>query len=249
MRRNNKDFLDSEYEVKRDLAAAYRLLAHFKMDDLTYTHLSARLSEANVFFIYPFGSLFEEVTVSSLMKVDFNGNILEGQEEQYNQTGYVIHSSIYKKRKDINAIFHLHTTAGVAVSTMMCGLLPLSQFSFHFYKRLSYHTYNSLALDHDQHGKNLQEDLGNNKAMILNNHGTLACGTSIQEAFFYAYYLEQACKVQCAAMQSGQQLIMPPAPVCEQAAKDMRDFEPDLGQRDWKALLRMLDKIDPAYKN
>jgi ribulose-5-phosphate 4-epimerase/fuculose-1-phosphate aldolase len=249
MRYAHEKSIESEYSIKRDLAAAYRLLAHFKMDDLTYTHLSARAPGSNVFIIYPFGSLFEEVTASSLMKVDCNGNIVEGQEEQYNQTGYVIHSAIYKKRKDIHAIFHLHTTAGVAVSTMKCGLMPISQFSFHFYNRLSYHNYNSLALDHDQHGNNLQEDLGNHKAMILNNHGTLTCGASIQEAFFYAYYLEQACKVQCAALQSGQQLMMPSAPVCEQAASDMCDFEPNLGQRDWKALVRMLDKKDPSYKN
>jgi ribulose-5-phosphate 4-epimerase/fuculose-1-phosphate aldolase len=248
MFKNAKQFSQYEYALKCNLAAAYRLFAYFKMDDLTYTHLSARLPSTDFYFIYPFGYLFEEVTASSLLKVDLDGNILEGTEEQYNQTGYIIHGSIYRKRPDVNAIFHLHTTAGVAVSVMKCGLLPLSQFSFHFHNRLSYHDYNSLALDDKQHGIKLQEDLGDNKALILRNHGTLTCGRTVSEAFFRAYYLEQACKVQCQALQTGQELVFPPEAICEQAAKDMRNFETDLGQRDWKALLRKLSK-DPTYKD
>ncbi len=238
-----------ERAIRIQLAAAYRILADMKMDDLTYTHLSARLPGADAYFIYPFGFLFEEVTASSLLKVSLDGKILEGQESQYNQTGYVIHGNIYKKRPDVNAIFHLHTTAGVAVSAMECGLLPLSQFSFHFYNRLAYHGYDSLTLDHQRQGGNLVKDLGKKKAMILHNHGTLTCGATVQEAFLYMYFLERACSVQCAVLSSGQKVIIPPHEVCEQAAQDVRDFEPDFGGRDWATLLRKLDRIDPTYKD
>src|SRR5438876_7376447 len=160
-----EDSMD-EKVVRTHLAAAYRILAAQKMDDLTYTHLSVRLPGSDSYFIYPFGLLFEEVTASCLLKVSLDGEVLEGTESQYNKTGYVIHGSIYKKRPDINAIFHLHTIAGIAVSAMDCGLLPLSQFSFHFYNRVSYHEYDSLALDHQRQGENLAHDLGRTKALF-----------------------------------------------------------------------------------
>mgnify|MGYP000004511572 CR=1 FL=1 len=241
--------LTDEYLVRKNLAAAYRILAMLNMDDLTYTHLSARLPGANWYFIYPFGLLFEEITASTLLKVSLEGEILEGKESEYNQTGYVIHGNIFKNRPDVNAIFHLHTTAGVAVSAMECGLLPLSQFSFHFYNRLAYHPYDSLALDHQRQGTNLAQDLGDKKALILQNHGTLTCGETIHEAFLYAHFLEQACKVQCSALATGQKMIIPPPPVCEQAARDLREFEPDFGIRDWTALLRKLERSDPRYRD
>lgn len=238
-----------ERQVRMDLAAAYRLLADLGMDDLTYTHLSARLPGANAYFIYPFGFLFEEVTASSLLKVSLDGDILEGSEYQYNRTGYVIHGSIYKRRPEINAIFHLHTTAGIAVSALECGLLPLSQFSLHFYKQIAYHRYDSLALDHNKQGEALAHDLGQDKAMFLKNHGTLTCGGSIPEAFLYMHFLEQACRVQCSALSSGQRLVFPSEETCEKATKDLREFEPQFGMRDWKALIRKLDRTDPSYRD
>lgn len=241
--------VNREKDVRIQLAAAYRILADLKMDDLTYTHLSARLPGSDAYFIYPFGLLFEEVTASNLLKVSLEGDVLEGKESQYNKTGYVIHGSIYKNRPDINAIFHLHTTAGIAVSVMDCGLLPLSQFSFHFYNQIAYHTYDSLALENQRQGENLVRDLGQRKAMMLCNHGTITCGTTIHEAFLYTHFLEQACKVQCAALASHQKMILPPHEVCEQAARDVRNFEPNFGIRDWTALLKKLDRIDPSYKD
>lgn len=228
----------TENEICQNLAFAYQFLAEFRMDDLTYSHLSARVPGKDYFYIYPFGFLFSEVTAQSLLKVSLEGEVLDGHEMQYNKTGYVIHSNIYRARDDINAIFHLHTTAGVAVSAMEPGLLPISQFSFHFYNRIVYHTYNSLALDHKEHGTKLVEDLAHYKVMMLRNHGTLTCGATIHEAFFYAYYLEQACKVQCHALASGQPLIYPSPAICERAAYDMQSFEQDLGYRDWQALKR-----------
>lgn len=240
--------INAEKSLRIQLAAAYRIMALLQMDDLTYTHLSVRLPGADSYFIYPFGLLFEEVTASCLLKVTLEGKVLEGKESQYNQTGYVIHGNIYKNRPEINAVFHVHSTAGVAVSAMNCGLMPLSQFSFHFYNRLAYHAYDSLALDHERQGMNLVRDLGQKKALILKNHGTLTCGETIHEAFLYAYFLEQACKVQCAALAGGQKLVIPSKKVCEQSAQDLRNFEPDFGIRDWTALVRKLEREDPSYK-
>jgi ribulose-5-phosphate 4-epimerase/fuculose-1-phosphate aldolase len=227
-------------EIRENLALAYRMLAHLKMDDLTYTHLSARVPGRDCYYIYPFGLLYSEVTAQNLLMVSFEGEVIEGSELQYNRTGYVIHSAIYKARPDIHAIFHCHSHAGVAVSAMECGLLPISQFALHFYNRIAYHRYNSLALDPKEHNEALIGDLAHHKTMILENHGTLSCGSTLHEALFYTYHLEQACKVQCLALQSGQPLIIPPADVCEKAVHDLLNFEQDLGFRDWQALKRLI---------
>ena len=127
-------------------------------------------------------------------------------------------------------------------------MLPLSQFAMHFYNQLAYHSYDSLALENERQGEKLAHDLGQKKAMLLCNHGSLTCGATIHEAYLYMHFLEQACRVQCAALASNQQMILPPHKVCEQAAQDVRNFEQDFGIRDWRALLRRLDRIDPTYK-
>ncbi len=237
----------SAQKIRKDLAACYQIFAMLEWDDLTYTHISARIPGDDAYYIYPFGMLFEEVTASSLLKVSLNGEVLEGTESQYNRTGYVIHGAIYQNRPDVNAVIHLHTTAGVAVSAMKSGLLPISQFSYHFYNRIATHTYDSLALDHDRHGKQFFNDLENHKAMLLQNHGTLTCGGDLQEAFLYMHFLEQACQVQCKALAGGNELHTPPPEICEQAFQDMRNFEPEFGHRDWKALLRKLDREGSTY--
>jgi ribulose-5-phosphate 4-epimerase/fuculose-1-phosphate aldolase len=236
--------ISNETRLRNDLALLYRFLAYLGLDDLTYTHVSARIPREDAFLIYPFGLLFEEVTPQSLLKVSFEGQVLEGEEYQYNQTGYALHSSLYQARSDIHAAVHLHTYAGVAVSAMACGLLPISQFSFHFYEQLSYHRYDSLVLGQEQ-GETLAQDLGKNFCMFLKNHGTLTCGKTLQEALFYTIYLEKACIVQTQAMGKGIEtswLSMPSPKVCRQARDDMRAFEPDLGRRDWIALERLLTK-------
>lgn len=232
--------MTAEQKTRYELALAYQFLAYLQLDDLTYTHLSARPLGADFFFIHPFGKLFCEVTPQNLLKVDLDGRVLEGTEAQYNQTGYVIHTGVYKHRPDVNAIIHLHTPAGVAVSAQICGLLPISQFSFHFYNQLSYHAYDSLALDFEKQGTKLAADLGQNLCMLLKNHGTLTCGTTLQEAFFYTVYLEKACLVQTKTGIDLKNLWVPSPAVCEKARQDMRQFEPDLGQRDWQALERVL---------
>lgn len=233
----------SNDEVRVNLALAYQMLAYLKMDDLTYTHLSARVPGKDCYYIYPFGLLYSEVTPNNLLTVTFDGEVVEGSEIQYNKTGYVIHSAIYKARPDLNAIFHCHSHAGVAVSAMQCGLLPISQFALHFYNRVAYHRYNSLALNPMEHTEALVQDLGDYKTMILQNHGTLTCGATLHEAMFYTYHLEQACKVQCLALQSGQPLILPSEEVCQKAVHDLLSFEKELGIRDWQALKRRMSAL------
>ena len=230
-------------KIKEDLAYAYRILANLGMDDHTYTHLSARPKDASYYYIYPFGYRFDEVTSSCLLKVSLNGEILEGKERQYNKTGYVIHGSIYRNRAELNAIFHLHTIASLAVSAMKSGLLPISQWALHFYERVSYHDYNALALDDSKHGDPMIKDLADNKVMFFRNHGFAACGANIQEALFYCYHLELACKTQVAALSCNSELIIPSHEICHQACKDMLSFEKNLGERDWEAWVRRVKKM------
>lgn len=227
--------------VKQNLSKCYYILSQKGLDDRTYTHLSARVPGENAYYIYPLGLLFSEASPDRLIKVDFEGRIIEGTETVFNATGYVIHASLYKARPDVNAIFHLHTPAGVAVSCQKEGLLPLSQFAFHFFNRLSYHTYDALCLDVERQGENLINDLGPvNKAMILRNHGTMTCGATPHEALFYTLFLEEACKVQIQALTAGREnLFIPSSDVCEEAYKNMTAFEQgDIGRRDFEALCR-----------
>jgi len=224
--------------IKQNISYAYRIISHLNMDDHTYTHLSARSADREHYYIYPFGLCFSEVTEDNLLKVTLGGEIIEGKEFQYNKTGYIIHGNIYKNRDDIDSVFHLHTTASVAVSVMKKGLMPLSQWALHFYNRIAYHNYNSLALDNNIHGTELINDLANYKVMLMRSHGMLTCGETIMEALFYAYHLEMACQAQCLALQSRQELILPPESVCEQAVKDLLGFEKNLGERDFNAWIR-----------
>ena len=231
-------------KIKYQLAVTYRMLAYLGLDDLTYTHLSARCPEnPQYYYIYPLGMLFEEVAPHNLLTVDLNGKVVEGEEESYNKTGYVIHGSIYKGRSDINAIFHLHTTAGIAVSSLKQGLMPLSQFALHFYNNYARHNYDALELDSNKQGEKIAHDLANHKVILMNNHGTLTCGSTIEEAFFYTHHLEQACLVQCNLMGQLDNCIIPEPKVCERAVMDLHNFEKNLGVRDWKALERKMKRL------
>lgn len=226
--------------IKTELAWAYRILAHLKWDDHTYTHLSVRdPDDENAFYIYPFGLRFEEVTPEQLLRVSLDGEILEGQEFQYNRTGYIIHGNIYKHRRDLNAVFHLHTPETVAVSVQAAGLLPISQWALHFYGRVSYHGYDSLALVHEQ-GQGLIRDMGKNSVMLLRHHGLLTCGRTVQEAMFYTYHMQKACETQCLVLSMNQPYLTPPTAVCEKAVGDLLTFEKNLGERDWTAWVRAL---------
>lgn len=231
--------------IRTDLAHAYRILAHLGMDDHTYTHLSSRGS-GEYFYIQPFGMRFEEVTPENLLQVSFDGEVIYGDEYQCNKTGYVTHSSVYKNRGDINAVFHVHTTAITAVSACQDGLLPISQWALHFFNKVSYHDYDSLLLDFDQTGK-LQTDLGDNYTMLMRNHGSVTCGRTIQEAMFYTYHLEQACKTQIAALSMGCDLIYPTRETCLKAVDDLLNFEKNLGQRDWLAWVSLIKRHSCSF--
>ncbi len=231
--------INDNTRIRKDLALAYNIMAHLGLDDHTYTHLSSRAAEGDAFYIYPFGLRYDEVTPDCLMKVKFDGTVLEGNEYQYNKTGYVIHGAIYQARTDLNHIFHTHTLHGVAVSSMKQGLMPISQWALHLYNRVAYHAYDSLALNTNQ-GTQILHDLGDKCVMLMRNHGALTSGRTIHEALFYAYHLEKACHAQCLALASGSELILPPQEVCEKAVQDLLTFEKDLGKRDWDAWVRLV---------
>ena len=229
-------------QVKQPLASAYKILAHLKLDDHTYTHLSARdINDPTAFYIYPFGFRFEEVEPDNLMKVLFDGTVLEGEEHQYNETGYVLHGNLYKHRPDIQAVFHLHTPETTAVSAMTEGLMPISQWALHFYGKVAYHDYDSLVLNGEQ-GSSLAADLGQGYVVMLRNHGFIACGRTIQEALFYTYHLQKACETQCLILSMNKPYITPSPETCEKAVADLLTFEKDLGKRDWEAWLRLLER-------
>lgn len=234
--------LDVDAEIRKKLAYAYRILGHLGLDDHTYTHLSARAADGESFYIYPFGLRFEEVTADNLIQASFTGNILKGREFQYNETGYIIHGAVYKARPDINAVFHIHTPEIVAVSACEKGLMPISQWALHFYNGISYHDYDSLALNKVQ-GNDLATDMGRNFNVLLRNHGSVTAGRTVEEAMFYTYHLQQACKAQCLALAMNQPLTMPTPETCEKAVRDLLTFENDLGARDWQAWVRLVDRL------
>lgn len=230
-----------EFTLRQKLALTYHLVAIKGWDNWTYTHISCRNEENTGFYLNPFKSLFKDVTSSSLVEVLFSK-----PSEQYfgkaNPTGVLLHNAIYQSRKDINAIFHLHTTSGVAVSTMKCGLLPISQFALHFYNSVSYHSYDSLLLDERDQCQNAAKDLGSHYAMFLENHGTLTAGSTIEEAFFFTHHLEEACRVQCLAMSCQTPLIYPSQSIGEKAHRDLMSFEEERGSRDWNAALSLISR-------
>ena len=227
--------------LRANLTHAYHIIAHWGLDDSTYAHISARTDE-NHFLILPFGHLFEEVTPESLLLTNLQGEVISGLEYQYNQTGYAIHGSIYKERPDINAIFHLHTHASIAVASSPNGLLPISQWALHFYNQIAYEDYNSLILETKTQGKSLAKQLGNHKVMLQRNHGILTCGSTLHEALFYVHHLEQACKVQAYSIPPKEGWVLPDHDTCLKAREDLLNFETNLGKRDWDAYVRQLTR-------
>lgn len=228
--------------MKDKLASAHQIISAWKMDDATYTHVSCR--DENDFHISPFGLLFEEVRTNDLVKINLlNGTLSPDSEfKLYNPTGLMIHSAIYESRGDIKAIIHLHTTSTIVVSSMKSGLLPVSQHALHFYNRVSYHKYDSMLLDERTQAQKLSEDLGQNNVMFLENHGFITCGKTIEEALFYTYHLEKACQIQISMSRSIDEYILPDKNVCEKACSELLSFEKNLGERDWKAWERKLQR-------
>jgi ribulose-5-phosphate 4-epimerase/fuculose-1-phosphate aldolase len=238
-----------EWEARVNLAACYRLAAHFRMTDLIYTHISARVpGPEHHFLINAFGLLWDEISASTLVKVTLDGDIVDDPTGNgINRAGYVIHSAVHRARPDIECVMHTHTAAGIAVSAQEDGLLPLSQHAMRFTNSIGYHDYEGLALELEEQAR-LVRDLGQHKAMILRNHGLLTCGASIAEAFDLMYYLERACQTQIGAMGGDAKLRMPAAGVAEKTALQFKNLPYKAKKTEWKALTRMLDKTDASYK-
>lgn len=236
-----------EWVTRVHLAACYRLCALNQWDDLIYTHISAAIpGEPEHYLINPFGMQFDEITASSLLKVNVQGELLPNQSGIVNPTGFAIHGAIHRARPDAHCVMHLHNTAGIAVSAQRDGLLPLSQHAMRFMGHLGYHHYEGLALTESE-GARLVTHLGNNPAMLLRNHGTLTVGRTIAEAYVVMATLIKACEIQVAAL-SSPNLITPEPAIVVKAAADLHDFGAEEGILEWPALLRKLDRINPNYK-
>jgi len=243
---------DEEWRVRCDLAALYRLVAHHRMTDLIYTHISARLpGPDNHFLINQYGVLFHEMRASDLVKIDYDGNIVGDaqQSRRVNAAGFCIHSAIHMARHDLVCVIHTHTAAGMAVAAQKHGLLPLSQHALKFYGHLAYHGYEGIALDLDERDR-LVSDLGEHRAMILQNHGLLVAGRTIPEAFNNIYYLERACQAQVAALAGGTELVTPPEAVRQHTAEQFhREGSLEHYEMMWESCLRLVEHDRPDYRS
>ncbi len=249
-------FTPEEWAARVDLAACYRLVAHYGWTDLIYTHISLRVPNSDHFLINPFGWSFDEVTASSLVKIDADGQKVDASENDVHKAGFVIHSAIHTARADAHCVLHLHTRAGMAISMLKCGLLPLSQHAMMFYGKVGYHESEGLALSLAERDR-LSTDLANNMVLVLRNHGTLVVGSTVAEAFSSMWHLEKACQAQLDAMACGQELNMPPPGIPEQVsrlgfnpANDLHEYPESrspLGWKEWPAMRRFIDRVSPGY--
>lgn len=240
------DVLEEERQARVELAAAYRLAYHYGYTYMVYNHITARVpGEGHQFLINQYGLRYDEMTASNLIKLNLDGDITEG-EGPVNRAGYVIHSAVHGAREDVQCVMHTHTIAGMAVSALEEGLLPLSQDAMGFYNRIAYHDYEGIALDIDERER-LVTDLGHHDAMILRNHGLLTVGRTIGETFARMHNLERACQSQIQAMATGRELRVPPPEVCELAASQLEGARS--GGSAWKALVRWLDDHDSSYRD
>lgn len=238
-----------EWQLRVDLAACYRIVAHYGWDDLIFTHISARVPGGqHHFLINPYGMLFDEITASSLVKVDLAGEKVEPSEFDINPAGFVIHSAIHEARDDAGCVLHLHTVAGIAVAAQAAGLLPVSQQSIFPLASLSYHDYEGVALNPEEK-RRLVADLGDTNFMILRNHGLLTCGRTISDAFLFMFTLQRACEIQVAA-QAGGDLIPIPSPILAGAKAQSDQVLRGIGSGlTWPGILRRLDRTNPGYRD
>lgn len=245
----------AELRLRRELAAVYRLVHHFGMSDLIFTHISARLpGPDHHFLINQYGLTFDEVTASNLVVIDIDGNLVRpASGVVVNPAGFVIHSAIHANRADARCVLHAHTRAGCAVAAQRGGLLPLSQMALEFYDRVGYHDYEGIALSKAEQQR-LVTDLADHPALILRNHGLLTVGRSPAEAFLRMFYLNRACQIQTDAMASGAELVIPSAEVCERTARQFAgedtgdDFtDPVANGLAWQSLLRLVERAYPDY--
>jgi ribulose-5-phosphate 4-epimerase/fuculose-1-phosphate aldolase len=245
-----KQVSEAEWKTRIDLAACYRAIAMHGWDDLVFTHVSARVPGPDAhFLINAYGMMFEEITASSLVKVDLAGNKVLESEYNVNPAGFVIHSAVHEARHDAACVLHTHTRAGIAVSAQARGLLPISQTSLFPYANLAYHDYEGVALN-DAEKPRLVADLGNCNAMILRNHGLLTTGVTIADAFLMMYLLETACQIQVMAQSSGGDLVQVPKAIVAGIQAQAEQVTKGLGGAlIWPGLLRKLDRRDPSYRD
>jgi ribulose-5-phosphate 4-epimerase/fuculose-1-phosphate aldolase len=247
---------ESEWQTRCDLAALYRLVAHYGMTDFVYTHISARVpGPEHHFLINQYGVLFEEMRASDLVKIDLDGNIVNQDEKRsrfVNAAGFTIHSAVHAARPDLKCVIHTHSNAAMAVAAQKHGLLPITQTALKFYGKTSYHAFEGIAFDHEERPR-LVADLGPvNKVMILTNHGFLAGGENCAEAFLEIYYLERAARAQIAALSGGAELVFPSEEVCRRTAAQ---FEPQGAMREaylrmtWNTALRQIENGPTDYRS
>lgn len=245
---------DAELRTRIDLAAAYRLVDVYGWSDMLGTHLSARVPDAgDQFLINPYGLLFEEITATSLVKVDEEGHILSPTDYDINPAGFVIHSAVHMALPEIVCVMHTHTPAGVGVATQKDGLLPLTQHALAVIAETTYHDYEGIATDLDERER-LVRDLGDRKVLFLRNHGLLTVGRTVAEAFVLMYRAERACRMQLAFQQAGAEAMPIPEEVQRVTIERNREANSKtghrpIGEKEWPALMRKLDRIDQSYKN
>jgi ribulose-5-phosphate 4-epimerase/fuculose-1-phosphate aldolase len=241
---------EAEWQARVDLAAAYRLVALYGWDDLIFTHISARVpGDGHHFLLNPYGMMFDEVTASSLVKIDREGNKVMDSPYFINPAGFTIHSAVHAAREAALCVMHLHTEYGIAVSAQKNGLLPISQQAMLALASLGYHDYEGLALNEAEKPR-LVADLGDKNHLILRNHGLLTVGRTPAEAFLGMYLLERACRIQILAQSGANDLVRIPDPIIEGVASQMSAVTVGQGaQLVWPGLLRKLDRLDPSYRN
>ncbi len=241
---------DEEWQTRVDLAACYRLIAMHGWDDLVYTHISAAVpGEEGHFLINPYGMFFEEITASSLVKIDLEGNKVMPSPYEINPAGFTIHSAIHEARHEVKCVVHTHTRAGIALSTQEQGLLPISQHSLFVLASLAYHDYEGVALNAEEKPR-LVADLGDRTNMILRNHGLLTAGPTIADAFQAMYFLEVSCQIQLAAQATGEKITMISPEILAGIRKQAQEVSRGMGgQLVWPGLLRKLDRRDPSYRD
>ena len=246
---NKKSKYSKEEWINRvNLAACYHLADYFKMSDIVWNHITAKTSsEKDTFLINHFGLRYDEITASNLIENTPNGD-LENNDGAINETGYVIHGAIHRSRKDISCVMHTHSRTGLAISSLKKGLIPIIQDAAIFHNRVSYHDWEGMSTDPEE-CERLSKSLGKNKVMILRNHGLLTCGETISEAFMLMYYLDRACKNQIDVLSTKMELNIPSNNILEYAAGQYEDPRFKLGEHEWPALLRLLDKNKSIYNN
>ena len=242
-----KKFSEEEWNNRLNLAACYHLADHFGWSDIIWNHITAKTSKnKNTFLINKFGLRYDEITASNLLEIDLDGKVVSGKGD-INYTGFVIHGAIHRAKENIHCVMHTHSRAGLAISCLKMGLEPIIQDAAMFHNRVSYHEWEGMSTNADE-CERLSKSLGNNKVMILRNHGLLTCGETIGEAFMLMYYLDRACKNQVDTLSIGQDVIKPSDNIMEYAAGQYDDPRFQLGKHEWPALLRLLDDNKAIYK-